>query len=351
MIFHSELPQDKRVGGLENAVYDITKALNQYTDVTHARLGDHFPRTLKGVQMVHFHGLWSQDHIKLAKLCADSGIPYIVSPHGMLEPWALQHKGLKKWLHRLIYTDTYLQQAECILATSKMEERHIQELFPGQTTQSIPLGIRELPEKNHKATRAKFDIKDDTFHLLYLSRIDVKKNLLPLIQSLESVAKQIDQKIHLTVIGEGFGPYYTECLELARTTQTQKVSISLKGPIWDDSKWDWLASADLFCLPSSSENFGYAYLESLAVGTPILTTDGTPWAQHGDRPFVHLCEPEEKSIANTIIQAHSRKAHPEDRERARILVFENYLWESLATDYKALYPSLNRDEKNTHSPF
>ncbi|MGB0371576.1 MAG: glycosyltransferase [Opitutales bacterium] len=342
MIFHSELSKPKREGGLELAVYDITKALNSHTGLTHARLGDHYPATLKGVQAVHFHGLWSQSHLKLARQCRKEDIPYIVSPHGMLEPWALGSKRIKKWIHRVLFTNRYLSNAQTLLATSEIERANIQKLFPRAHVSMVPLGIRELPELDRREMRQTVGVPGDVFHLVYLSRIDSKKNLLALIESLPKAVEHSSGKVHLTIIGDGRGRYIKHCMETARKVRGSDIQIDFKGPIWDDSKRHWLAAADLFCLPSSSENFGYAYLEALSVGTPILTSKFTPWAAHADEPFVFCPEPEPNAIAEQIALAIR-----EDSSGAGAikLVESRYMWDKLVPEYAALYPSLDSHEE------
>lgn len=343
MIFHCELPEAKRAGGLEQAVYDITKTLNNHTGMTHARIGDHYPQNLKGVQAVHFHGLWYPPHINLAKECISLKIPYIVSPHGMLEPWALKHKGLKKWIHRVLFTNTFLRKAQSILTTSKIEAEHVQALFPKQEITSIPLGIRDLPSITYTEARSKLGIDCNTIHLLYLSRIDIKKNLLELLEALPKVIQNVQKNIALSIIGEGSGPYMSQCLQAAQSCRLAGIKISFKGPVWDDSKWSWLAASDLFCLPSSSENFGYVYMESLATGTPILTTKHTPWGHFDEQPFVHICEPKIDSIATRIQNAIKSPATDTVRSAARSFIEKEYTWSSLAPRYEKLYPSADHE--------
>ncbi|MEM7673575.1 MAG: glycosyltransferase [Verrucomicrobiota bacterium] len=342
MIFHCELSKEKRKGGLDQAVYDITKTLNDHTRQTHARVGDYPPSTLKGVQAVHFHGLWSYKHIRLANWCRRQKIPYIVSPHGMLEPWALGNKYIKKLIHRIFFTNRYLSSAQTLLATSEIERENIKRLFPNQSVEMIPLGVRDLPETDPVTARKFCKVDGSTFHLLYLSRIDRKKNLDLLIRALKRVSEEIKQNIRLTIIGDGNNQYLKECMGLASKVRSKHVEVSFKGPIWDDSKWQWMAAADLFCLPSSSENFGYAYLESLAVGTSILTTRGTPWAQHAREDFIFCADTDVESIAHEIVRSRSVTI---SRKEVIEWVGDNYLWERLVPSYCELYPVFPEHEQ------
>src|SRR5688572_33065445 len=94
MIIHiAEPPAEKRVGGLDAAIRELEAAMrNRGIEVKvgtaeQAQPGD----------VVHFHGLWQLDHANLSRKLARRGVAMVVSPHGMLEPWAWLHRWWKKW--------------------------------------------------------------------------------------------------------------------------------------------------------------------------------------------------------------------------------------------------------------
>ena len=81
----------------------------------------------------------------------------------------------------------------------------------------------------------------------------------------------------LEIAGNGEEEYIKQLNEKIKTEQIK--SVSLVGPQYNDAKWEFLKSADLFVLPTYSENFGIAVAEALAVGVPVITTTGTPWEE------------------------------------------------------------------------
>ena len=350
MIFHFELPQSKRVSGLEQAVYDIVSALNDFTHQTHARVGEYTPNSLRGVQAVHFHGIWDMAHMSVAKRCRELNIPYIVSPHGMLEPWPLRHKPLRKWVHRALFTNRYLRGAQFILATSDMEAEQLKRLFPDQTIHNLPLGIDKVPPIEHPEARRNTGVKPDRFLILFLSRIDAKKNLDGLLHALLRLDTSTAKKISLAVIGKGEGRYYQECINLGKQCRERGIEIQWLGLMWGNEKWYWLSGSDLCALPSLSENFGYVYLESLAVGTPILCTPHTPWGRINDPESRVVCQTDVDAIVTGLKSGIERFSQFKNRSKVRENTHREYHWEALARRYAPLYPSPPEDTF-THAPF
>src|SRR5438067_8496419 len=90
-----ELPAEKQVGGLEAAIVKLRETLPRANVAVVSEQEFANPRDDK-VDVVHFHGLWLPRHSALSRMCRASGAPYVVSPHGMLEPWAWRHNRWKK---------------------------------------------------------------------------------------------------------------------------------------------------------------------------------------------------------------------------------------------------------------
>jgi glycosyltransferase involved in cell wall biosynthesis len=79
------------------------------------------------------------------------------------------------------------------------------------------------------------------------------------------------------VVGDGSKNYKQRLTRFIRCNRSRLPTIEFFGPIWGPEKWFFLQGADLFCLPTFSENFGLVILEACQVGTPVLTTVETPW--------------------------------------------------------------------------
>lgn len=87
--------------------------------------------------LIHIHGLWRHHTWAAARAAVSLGVPYVVSPHGMLEPWALRQSRRKKWLAGALFQERLLRNAACILATSRMEAESVR--AAGYTTAPIAI--------------------------------------------------------------------------------------------------------------------------------------------------------------------------------------------------------------------
>ncbi|HEV3121099.1 MAG TPA: glycosyltransferase, partial [Isosphaeraceae bacterium] len=117
-------------------------------------------------EVVHMHGLW-QGHTRVgAPLSRRLRVPYLIAAHGMLEPWALRHKGLKKRVYLALVEGRNLRRAACLHALSRPEVGHLRALAPWTPICLVPNGVclepfeqlpgRELLEAQHPELRGKF---------------------------------------------------------------------------------------------------------------------------------------------------------------------------------------------------
>jgi glycosyltransferase involved in cell wall biosynthesis len=120
--------------------------------------------------------------------------------------------------------------------------------------------------------------------------------------------------------------------------------IDWKGGIWDSSKWLYYQGADLYCLPSFSENFGLSVLESLQVGTRVLTTTATPWYDLTEFSGGYLTTPDVASIAEALRRFFQNpKSTPDQRLQLSELIHKRYSWNALGGNYLNLYSHLAQD--------
>jgi glycosyltransferase involved in cell wall biosynthesis len=327
--------EQQRIGGLDLAIRSLHRALDRYGIEVVID-----PPDLDGLNLVHFHGLWQRRFLSLARACRNRSLPYIVSPHGMLEPWAWRHKWWKKWPYFFVFERPFLNYASGLLATSDLEKSHLEIYRFRPAAASIPLMLAEEAGPAYSKSRSILGWSPQEFVLLYLSRIHPKKGLHLLLDALTRLSP-FPRPLRLTIIGEGERRYVAALHKFASEHRDQLPTIEFLGAKWGPEKWHYLQGADLFCLPTYSENFGLAILEACQTGTPVLTTSETPWGDFLERHGLKLARAEVSSIAQVLSAFLANgKISAELRDRLAGATRETFGWEQLSTQYSSYYHSV-----------
>lgn len=216
-----------------------------------------------GADVVHAHGLWMMPNIYRSP---DS--LFVIAPHGMLTPVALSFSPWKKWLFQRLFQDRAFAAASLFHATAESEYENIRAVGLTQPVAIIPNGI-DVPAMPVPIARS----SEKT--LLSLGRIHPKKALDHLIRAFAMLADEFPTW-RLQIVGPDERGHAGELSRLVTSLAVPRVTIA--PPVFGDEKQSLMAAADLFALPSHSENFGMTVAESLALGVPVIATRGTPWA-------------------------------------------------------------------------
>ena len=232
-------------------------------------LAEGLSRTPRGVRLLHDHGLWLPTNHSASVVARRMRVPRVVSPRGMLSRWALEFHKLKKGVAWRLFQRADLARAALIHVTSTAEADEVRALGQAQPLAIIPNGV-EVPLSAPRVRRDGGPRK----HALFLSRLHRKKGLLNLV---EAWAATVPADWRLTIAGPDEAGERAAAEALALRHGLTHDSIVFIGPVADDDKWSLFASADLFMLPSFSENFGIVIAEALASGIPVITTKATPW--------------------------------------------------------------------------
>jgi glycosyltransferase involved in cell wall biosynthesis len=330
--FH-EPPPAQRAGGLDAAISSLCSAISG----TGTRV-EMNPAPGEAA-CAHFHGLWQRNFPALARAYTARGIRYVVSPHGMLEPWAWRHRWWKKFPYWHLIEKRWTRRAACILATAESEAARLRRFFPHTRIETLPLGLTGEARPDYDAARAHFGWEKDAPVLLFLSRIHEKKGLDLLIGALADLHGQYPAGTRLVIVGPAEQPAYAaRCRAFAQRHAARLPRIDWIGAVWGEERWRYFQGADLFCLPTHSENFGLAVLEALQVGTPALTTTETPWAD-----VLHhrgyICTPRLGDLKRALAEFFHQ---PSKVPRATLSewAWTNYHWNALAPRYAAVYSAL-----------
>ncbi len=220
-------------------------------------------------EILDIQGLWSSTSILSLLYHYLTKTPYIVTPRGMLEKWALKQSFFKKKFFYFFIEKFHLKNATYLRATSDLEALTFKKLgFKKEKILNIPNSIKipnfELNKKN----------KNKKKRLLFLSRLHPKKGLVELL----SVWKRIQDKHidwELLICGFDENNYKKKILEIIKNLKLRRVI--LKDFVTGKDKEKIYYSSDLFILLSHSENFGLSIAEALSYQVPVITTTNTPW--------------------------------------------------------------------------
>lgn len=259
-----------------------------------AKIGEEkMSEIFKRFDLVHIHGLWDLRLHKVEMLCCGTGVPYVIAPRGMLEPWSLKQKWLKKRIARFLYQDKDLKCAAALHATAESEAAQFRKLGFKNPIIISPNGVN-VPDKplgtKHQALGT-----DEKRRALFVSRMHPKKGVLELVESWARVKpggwlcelvytlngdeeRVYEQRVKDRILALGMS-YQDKDGTVHSMTATSDYDFIFTGPLDDDAKWGAYARADLFVLPTYSENFGIVVAEALWAGVPVITTKGTPWSE------------------------------------------------------------------------
>jgi glycosyltransferase involved in cell wall biosynthesis len=344
MIVHFfEPPPAQATGGLNLAIRSLEGFLTRAGATVRSNPAPEEVGQGSGPEVVHFHGLWQPRFVRASAHCRRVGIPYVVSPHGMLEPWAWRHKSWKKWPWFHLAERRHLAGAARLLATSDVEAGNLQRMFASAKCVALPLGLTAERGPDYAAARRALGWGDSEVVLLFLSRIHPKKGLHLLLPALTQLGMDVLRDVRLVIVGGGTNGYLRTLRSFARREQTRLPRVDWMGEIWGNARWPYFQGADLFCLPSFSENFGLAILEALQVGTRVLTTDQTPWSALSSWRAGFVVTPAEDAIRAALT---NYLAHPEwpleHRERLAADTHERFSWGNVGPAYVRLYEDVLR---------
>lgn len=334
-VFCGEVANELAKAGNEVAIFVPNRIPDEYILHKDVQVITHFPNINEWKpEVVHIHGIWSLFFIRAFIWAKRNKLPVVWSPHGSLTPWALNYKRLKKRVALVAYQWLCLRLANLIHVTGEFETPDIRRLKLSNPVVEIPLGVHisdEGIEKNTNATRI----------ALFISRVHPIKGLFNLV---DAWAQLRPEGWILQLAGPSQDGHIEEVLQRASERGIAD-SVQYLGEVYDSEKNKKYAEADLFVLPSFSENFGSVVLESLAQGTPVITTKGTPWNELQTRHCGWWIDIGVEPLVVALRDAIERS----DSERQAMgqngiqLVLDKYTWSSIGKQMAEAYKNLLKD--------
>jgi glycosyltransferase involved in cell wall biosynthesis len=281
-------------------------------------------------EVVHVHGMWTPFELRACAYARRNGLPLVISPHGMLEPWALAHKRVKKWLAWHLYQRRCMERADLLVVNSQAEYQTLRRLGLSNRIAVIENGV-DTVDLDPSIVRT-----DMSKCVLFLSRLSPVKGILDLLRAWTMLPH--DHGYELRIYGRP-DPGYADVLHTAIEELGLGEGVKLCGPVFGRDKWQVYKNADIFVLPSYSENFGIVVAESLLAGVPVITTNATPWQCLTREHMGWLVDNDCQQLAAVMLRAMELS----DEDRAQMgqvgaaFACANFSWPEIVEKYSQTY--------------
>lgn len=310
--------------------FDVDSATPKKLGISYAMKKALLQETALGNTVVHTHGLWSMQSVYPYSAWKENKSKYIVSPHGMLTEWALQQSPIKKRIMLNLCLRRSLLNASCLHATAESEIEDIRRMGLKNPVVLLPNGV----ELKQSLIANKENGKNRKNRLVFLSRIHKKKGLERLLNIWAEIHQTFPQW-ELVICGPGDEPYLSEIK--ARITHTS--AARYQDPVYGSEKDAFFEQADLFVLPTFSENFGVVVAEALAAEVPAIVTKGAPWEGLAINGCGWWVNNDEYSIKEGLLSALSMSEQQRHQmgKRGRQWAFAQFGWDRIATEMLETY--------------
>jgi glycosyltransferase involved in cell wall biosynthesis len=239
------------------------------------------------------------------------------------------YRAWKKKIAWALYEKRDLDSVRVFCATSVQEATSIRKCGFRQPVAVVPNGVF-LPSQEPRRSR-----RPDRRTALFLSRIHPKKGLLSLVEAWKTVRPTGWRVIVAGPDEEGHRNTVEEAVKAADLWDV----FEFVGPVKDETKGLLYREADVFILPTMSENFGVVVAEALAHGVPVITTTGAPWSGLREHGCGWCVRPDAGELAIAIREATGRSDSEREAmgERGRVWMEQDYSWSSVAKRMLSVY--------------
>ena len=302
----------------------------------HPRIG-RSPEMLEGLKeackqtdIIHNNSFWMFPNVYPAMATKGSKCKLVNAPRGTLAEWSLKHHWLQKKLFGW-FGGQYAAMAATDMwhATCEKEYEEIRALGYRQPVAIVPIGmdVPEIEPRNTPSTR------NEGRRVVFFGRLHKVKGVDRLVRVWERVARD---GWELVIAGPDCG-MLEELKGLVAERRLPRVSFV--GEINGFAKYEFLANADIYVLPSDTENFGVTVAEALASGTPVIASQGTPWSgverERCGRWVPVGVEQLEAALKEMISMSDDERRQM--GERGREWIARDFSWKGIGAKMKAAY--------------
>ena len=296
-------------------------------------------RRLKGVDLVHIHQLYRFPQSFAAFFCRRHNIPYCIQPHGSLDPtvYFKRERRKTKRLYEILIENRNLQHAAGLIYTAQGEKEAADFLKLKPPTFVVPLGLDISQfDRNASGFRGKWGLQGKEF-VAFMGRIVPVKRLDLLIAAFAALAPRRPDAV-LVLAGPDTECYAATLRQLMARLNLAPGRVIFTGMLEGAEKLALLNEADIFAMPSRTENFALAAVEAMAMGTPVIVSDGVKIA-----PDIHaagaglVIMPDAIALEEAITKLLDDKQRRAQMGAAARRLAESYSWSQVTGNLEDAY--------------
>ena len=305
--------------------------------ITSSTLRDQFTATVQAVDGVHIHGLWEASTAMAGQAAKKLHKPYLLSAHGMLEPWALANKKWKKWIYGELVEKAVVARASCLHALTRAEAAQYRNFGAHGPIAVVPNAVDVPDVISAEPFLVCFPSLRGKRLVLFLGRLHPKKGL-DLLESSWAKVSGLFPNAHLVLAGPDADGIRDE-LEASFRAKGLSSTVTFTGMLDGAMKWSALAAAEIFTLPSYSEGLSMGALEAMGAGLPVLVTHPCNMPEVAEYQTGWVIDAKVDQLTSALEAA--LRSHPEqNRElggRGRALITSRYNSRHIAASMAEVY--------------
>lgn len=284
--------------------------------------------------LYHTNGLWIYPNHITCKCAREKGVPYIISPHGMLYPTALRISYWKKWFMLKLWFNKDILSATCLHATCLAEMEHCRAFGYKGPIAVIPNAVvfPEYIDRINKVNRCQKKT------IGFLGRLHPIKKVENVLYALSHIEKEARHSISFQIMGK-----YDEEYEAWLKGEVKRLEledcVEFTGFVSGEEKYERLSRLSALMVPSAQENFGMIVPEALICRTPVYASLGTPWNQLNEYNCGWWQDNNPETITKVILEimTMTQGQLQEMGKNGRKLIEEKYEQHKVAAMMKRLY--------------
>jgi len=310
---------------------------------------------MDGIDIVDISEIYPHSTLVASRIARSHGKPYVVGPKGTLEPWRVAStplKWLKKRLYMTLIGNRILARAACVIANSREEAENLERMGIPSPIAMNPHGVdADYYRPAHDLSPFQQWPELGQWRVaLFLSRLSREKGLDLLIPAFADLAREGFAHGWALVLAGPDDRGYESVVRKMVSEHRLNDRVFFTGMLQGARKLSLYQRADVFVLPSYSENFGLVVAEAMACGKPVVTTTGTPWSILNKIHAGHCVKPERHAIAHAL--RHLMGLSATDRaaigQKGRIYALKKLSWEVKGRQLQELFQAIVKQEPLPH---